>query len=206
MNIIDKKIAQEIIEAGKKLHQAGLAPATAGNYSMRLSDAAVAITVSGKHKGELTEDDIIQVDYQGHAIDTDKKPSAETLLHTSLYQLYPDVNAVLHTHSICSTVLSRFFQDAGVLTLQDYELQKVFPDVDTHEGNVPVPIFENSQDIAKLAKIVSKSLHEFGTPPGYLIAGHGLYTWGNTMQDALRHVEGLEFLFGCELELLKLKM
>lgn len=110
---------------------------------------------------------------------------------------------MLHTHSVNATVLSRLVR-GDRLVLQDYELQKAFTGVTTHEGQVEVPIFDNDQDIARLASRVQPWLEAHPYCPGYLIRGHGLYTWGARMSDALRQVEAFEFLFECELKVLSL--
>ncbi|WP_057408819.1 methylthioribulose 1-phosphate dehydratase, partial [Pseudomonas syringae group genomosp. 3] len=143
-------LAQQIIEAGRFLYGRGWSPATSSNYSVRLSASEALLTVSGKHKGQLGIDDVLATDLHGNSLEPDKKPSAETLLHTQLYSCRPQVGAVLHTHSVNATVLSRL-TDADHLVFEDYELQKAFQGVATHESQVVVPIFDNDQDIARLA-------------------------------------------------------
>ncbi len=194
--------AQQIIEAGRFLNQRGWVPASSSNFSMRLADGNVAVTVSGYHKGALSEEAIMRVDTAGNSLDG-RRPSAETLLHTTLYQRFDDVGAVLHTHSVNATVLSRLFQ--GQLEFEDYELQKAFSGVTSHEGKVIVPIFANDQDIPRLAAEVERYMDSHPPVHGYLIAGHGLYTWGGDMAEAMRHIEAYEFLFECELAMLRVK-
>jgi methylthioribulose-1-phosphate dehydratase len=190
--------ATELVEAGRSLYTQGMVPATSGNLSARLSDGRLAITVSGRHKGMLTHDDIMLIDAKGQSLDA-RRPSAETGLHVQVYDRFTDCGAVLHPHSVNATLLSRL--NSGQISLQDYELLKAFPGVDTHECRVDVPIFANDQHIERLASKIDAwmSMHE----PifGYLIAGHGFYTWGATVADALRHVEAFEFMFACEMRL-----
>ena len=194
-------LAREIIEAGQFLYARGWSPATSSNYSVRLSPTEALLTVSGKHKGQLGLDDVLATDLAGNSLEPGKKPSAETLLHTQLYGCKPGVGAVLHTHSVNATVLSRL--TAGDhLVFEDYELQKAFSGVSTHESKVVVPIFDNDQDIARLAAKVQPWLDQHPDCAGYLIRGHGLYTWGAKMSDALRQIEAFEFLFECELKTL----
>jgi methylthioribulose-1-phosphate dehydratase len=194
-------LAREIIEAGQFLYARGWSPATSSNYSVRLSPTEALLTVSGKHKGQLGLDDVLVTDLAGNSLEPGKKPSAETLLHTQLYRCKPAVGAVLHTHSVNATVLSRL--TAGDhLVFEDYELQKAFSGVSTHESKVVVPIFDNDQDIARLADNVQPWLDQHPECAGYLIRGHGLYTWGAKMSDALRQIEAFEFLFECELKTL----
>lgn len=196
-----EQLSQAIIDAGRFLYARGWSPATSSNYSARLSATEVLLTVSGKHKGELGPDDVLATDLAGHSLEPGKKPSAETLLHTQLYSCRPDVGAVLHTHSVNATVLSRLTA-ADHLVFEDYELQKAFSGVVTHESRVVVPIFDNDQDIARLAARVQPWLDAHPDCAGYLIRGHGLYTWGARMSDALRQIEAFEFLFECELKTL----
>ncbi|WP_137886860.1 methylthioribulose 1-phosphate dehydratase [Pseudomonas sp. 2FE] len=199
-----EQLAQEIIEAGRFLYGRGWSPATSSNYSARLSVHEALLTVSGKHKGRLGMDDLLATDLAGNSLEAGKKPSAETLLHTQLYAWKAEIGAVLHTHSVNATVLSRL--TAGDhLVFEDYELQKAFSGVSTHESKVVVPIFDNDQNIARLAGKVQPWLEANPDCVGYLIRGHGLYTWGPSMSDALRQIEAFEFLFECELKVLSIQ-
>ncbi|WP_166359150.1 methylthioribulose 1-phosphate dehydratase [Pseudomonas akapageensis] len=199
MSLTREQLAQEIIDAGRFLYGRGWSPATSSNYSSRLSASEALLTVSGKHKGQLGLDDVLATDLDGNSLEAGKKPSAETLLHTQLYRWSPQIGAVLHTHSVNATVLSRLTADDH-LWFEDYELQKAFSGVTTHESRVCVPIFDNDQDIARLASKVQPWLEAHPDCVGYLIRGHGLYTWGARMCDVLRQVEAFEFLFECELK------
>jgi methylthioribulose-1-phosphate dehydratase len=192
--------AQAIIEAGRRLDQRGLAPATAGNYSVRLDDGTIAVTVSGAHKGRLTETQVMRVSPEGASLDG-KKPSAETLLHCLVYAVDPTAGAVLHTHSVPGTVLSRALTGQDGITLTDYELLKVYPGTGTHATSVTLPLVDNSQDMAALAAEL-KPLLEGQSPllPAFYIRGHGLYAWGPTMAVAENMVEGSEFLLACAWE------
>lgn len=194
-----EQIAKELIAAGQALHAQGCVPATSGNLSARVDAKRVAITVSGCHKGHLTMDDIMLVDLQGQSLDG-KKPSAETLLHTALYVRYPGLGAVLHSHSPNAVLASRLFADAVVL--KDHELLKALNGITTHESEVVLPIFDNDQDIAQLADEVDGYLaanDEADTDCyAYIIAGHGLYTWGESVAEAQQHHEALEFLLNIE--------
>lgn len=192
-------LSQAIIDAGRFLYDRGWSPATSSNYSARLTSAEVLLTVSGRHKGQLGMDDLLAVDMDGRSLEADKKPSAETLLHTQLYRWKPEIGAVLHTHSVNATVLSRVCLGDS-LVFADYELQKAFSGVTSHESQVLVPIFDNDQDIQRLASKIQPWLDAHPDCVGYLIRGHGLYTWGAQMSDALRQIEAFEFLFDCELK------
>jgi methylthioribulose-1-phosphate dehydratase len=200
---------EAIVASGRRLDARGLAPATSGNYSVRLSDGRIAVTVSGRHKGRLGRDDVMLVDADGIALE-DKKPSAETALHAVIYRLYPQVRAVLHVHSVPVVALTRHLRQASELVLQGYEMLKAFPGVTTHETAVGIPIFENSQDVAALAQQVAgevgrRSRTGRAQPPAYLIRGHGAYAWGKDLEEAERVIEGLEHLLSCEIEAIRLR-
>ena len=197
--------AQSIVEAGKFLYSQGWSPATSSNYSARIDDNHIAITVSGRHKGRLDAGDVMVVDLQGNPVNSNARSSAETGLHTVLYEVLPEVGAVLHTHSVKATVLSRLLPRNESLVLEGYELQKAFSGIDTHESTLAVPVFANTQNIDDLARRTGEWFREHPDQPGYLIRGHGLYTWGKTMADCLRHVEAFEFLFECELENMRVR-
>jgi len=190
------RLADELISAGRFMFDRGWVPATSGNFSARLADGTLALTVSGRHKGRLTRGDILHADAEGRSFDG-RRPSAETLLHVQIYRRFGDVRAVLHPHTVNATLLSQL--EAEELELQDYELLKAFPGIDTHECSIGVPVFDNDQDIARLAQLVDDHMAARSFIYGYLIRGHGFYTWGASVDDALRHVEAFEFLFECEM-------
>ncbi|MBB1116678.1 methylthioribulose 1-phosphate dehydratase [Stenotrophomonas sp. W1S232] len=197
-------LAQLLINNIAELARAGWTPATSSNFSHRLDQRHAAITVSGKDKGRLVEDDIMVVDFNGQAVGRPLRPSAETLLHTQLYARFPDVGCVLHTHSPVQTIASRLWAGQGHIRLEGYELLKALHGNTTHELAIELPVFANTQDMNVLAAQVEAAL-DAGPLWGYLIDGHGLYAWGRDMAEARRHLEAFEFLLHCELELRKLR-
>jgi methylthioribulose-1-phosphate dehydratase len=198
-------LVHALVTTGRRLEARGMAAATSGNYSARLADGRIAMTVSGAHKGRLEATDLMPVSPEGESLDG-RRPSAETLLHTGLYRRYAHVNAILHAHSVTSVTLTRLLPGKRALTLEGYEMLKAFPGVTTHATRVDIPIFDNSQDIPRLADEVDTRLGELPTaPPAYLLRGHGIYAWGATVAEAERVMEAMEHLLACELETLKLR-
>lgn len=172
---------------------------------MRLDGSHAAVTISGRDKGNLGIEDIMVVDLQGHAVGTTARPSAETALHTQIYRRYPLAGAVLHTHSRTQTVASRVFAPAGAVRFEGWELQKAIAGYTTHESVLDVPVFPNTQDMDALVRKVDAWIDAGKALHGYLIDGHGIYTWGCDMTEAKRHLEAFEFLLGCELDLKRLR-
>jgi len=204
MPVPEESAVLEIIAVGRRLDARGLAAATSGNYSLRISDDRIAITVSGTHKGRLRAADVMLIDNDGRSLD-DRVPSAETPLHVQLYRLYPHVRAILHVHSTAAVTLTRSSPKATLLPLEGYEMLKAFPGVTTHEARVDVPIFDNSQDTPALSRSVAARLMGGPPPPAYLIRGHGMNAWGRTLDEAERVVEAMEHLLACELQMQQLQ-
>ena len=124
---------------------------------------------------------------------TPGKPSAETLLHLAVVRV-TGAGAVLHTHSVWSTILSDYHNGRGGFFIEGYEMLKGLEGIGTHEHREWVPILENSQDMRALAAETEALLRENSRLHGFLIRRHGLYTWGKDLTEAARHVEILEFL------------
>ncbi|MBP90576.1 MAG: methylthioribulose 1-phosphate dehydratase [Planctomycetaceae bacterium] len=189
-------------ETGSLFYQRGWSVGTSSNYSVILGDdpLELLVTASGKDKSRLTQRDFVRVNADGGpVVPSQPKSSAETLLHVVVAKEL-NVGAVLHTHSIWSTLLSNLFFDQGHISIEDYEMLKGLAGIDTHDYSYRLEIFENTQDIPTLAAQVRERLTDRANPLkyGYLIRRHGLYTWGRDLEEARRHVEILEFLLECE--------
>ena len=194
---MDSTPEQDLIDAGRLFHSRGWVPASGGNFSYLRAPNCVVITASGCHKGELAGEDLMQVSLDGEPIDTIRRSSAETLLHTQVYRRMLGVSAVLHTHSVAATVLSRRLDS---IRLSGYELQKILPGIDTHDCTVDIPVFENDQDMGRLSARIDAQMAKGKAVCGYLIRGHGLYAWGESVRLARYRTEALEFMFECELK------
>lgn len=197
---------------GREFHSKSWSLGTSSNYSVVASrdPLELVITASGKDKSALGEDDFVRVDAHGTVIGPGRAggavegraASAETLLHCMIASVIPSVGAVLHTHSVWGTMLSGLDQQRGSLRLEGYEMLKGLDGIRTHDTFEEVPIVANTQDIAELATRIrgwftTPAWSNPARPPfhGFLLARHGLYTWGRDLAEARRHVEIFEFLF-----------
>lgn len=186
-------------DVGKLFYDRSWSLGTSSNYSILLSrdPFRLLLTASGKDKRSLGSDDFVIVDENGACLtDGSGRPSAETLLHV-VAASRPEVNAVLHTHSVWGTLLSDLYAPRGHLVIEGYEMLKGLTGVNTHEYRKEVVIFENSQDIATLSQQVAARFDDPIAPlrHGFLLRGHGLYTWGRDLAEARRQIEIFEFLF-----------
>jgi methylthioribulose-1-phosphate dehydratase len=175
----------------------GWVPATSGNFSVR-SAQHILITPTGLDKGILTPAELLEIDLQGRAVAGKGRPSAETGLHTVIYHERPEAGSILHVHSVWNTLLSGRFAPIGFVPIEGYELLKGLSGVTTHEHLEKVPIIENSQNYEELSGHLAVALRENPGAHGVLLSRHGLYTWGQSVAEARRHLEALEFLFEVE--------
>jgi methylthioribulose-1-phosphate dehydratase len=188
-------------EVGRQCWNRGWSLGTSSNYSVvvECDPLRLLITASGKDKGHLGINDFVVVDGQGiRTPENQPASSAETMLHCSAAAVR-GARAVLHTHSLWSTILSDRFFGLGGIMLEGYEMLKGLEGIKTHQSRVWLPIFENTQDIPSLQAQVEKSWSENPDRAcwGYLIRKHGMYTWGKNLAEATRHVEVIEFLLEC---------
>ncbi len=192
----DSKI-KELVKIVNLFHDRGLSPATSTNYSFRLSDDKdlYVISQSGVDKSEFQAGHLMVINKNAESVyDPRLKPSAETFIHIVIYELFPEVNAVLHTHSLPATYLSMMSKN-NVLEFEGLELLKGLDGNATHEMKEELPIFPNSQDIKSLSLEIKDYLQKHPHTHGLILRGHGLYTWGKDLKTTKRHVETFEYLF-----------
>lgn len=186
---------ESLTEIARGFYARGWVLGTSGNFSAVVSRGPLrlAITSTGLDKGALTPGQFLEIDETANVVRGEGRPSAETLLHLAIVRGL-QAGAVLHTHSVWSTVLSGTHARDGGIALEGYEMLKGLAGVETHRHREWLPILENSQDIAELADRVASTLEQTPGLHGFLLQGHGLYTWGESPAEAKRHVEILEFL------------
>ena len=189
-------VASALVETGRRFYQRGWVQGTSGNFSavMTAEPLTLCITPSAAHKGMLAAADFLEIYSRGLVTSGKAKPSAETLLHLEIVRAR-GAAAVLHTHSVWSTILSARELPKRGLAIEGYEMLKGLAGITTHQHREWVPIVGNDQDMPRLAAEVRDVLARDSAAHAFLISGHGLYTWGQSIAEAERHVEILEFLF-----------
>lgn len=188
-------LARELAEIGREAHARGWALGTSGNMSavVGVDPLRLAITPSGVDKGRLAPEQILEIDGDARALRGGGRPSDESQVHLAVVRAR-GAGAVLHTHSVWSTVLSEARAGAGGIAIEGYEMVKGLEGVRTHAHREWLPIVENRQDWAAGALTVRAALDAHPAAHGLLLRGHGLYTWGRDLDQARRHLEVLEFL------------
>jgi len=190
------EVAASVAEIAKGFHARGWLLGTSGNLSavVQREPLRLAMSPSGVDKGQLTADQVLSIDENARIVSAHGgKPSDESLLHIRIVK-DRGAGAVLHTHSIWNTILSDLYASEAGLAIEGYEMLKGLQGVYTHEHAEWLPIVDNSQDMPALADTVGKTLNEHKEAHGFLLRRHGLYSWGETLAQAKRHIEILEFL------------
>lgn len=190
------QLASNLASVARSLHARGWLLGTSGNLSavVQREPLRLAMSPSGIDKGELEPAQVLTIDEHARVVsDHNAKPSDESLLHIRIVQTR-NAGAVLHTHSVWNTMLSDLYRHLGGINIEGYEMLKGLQGVRTHEHNEWLPIIKNSQDMPALADTVGKTLENHSAAHGFLLERHGLYTWGDHLAQAKRHIEILEFL------------
>ena len=187
----------ELTETGREFYRRGWARGASGNFSVLLArrPLRLCITAAGNEKGTLDETNFLELDDDAEIVQGFGRPSDETVLHLAIYRLRPDARCILYSQTVFGTVLSdKFFVD-GSITLQGFETLKGLSGVASYEHIERVPIVENSSDQIALSHVIENVLLENPSIHGVYIRRHGLYSWGETVEQARRNIEIFEFLF-----------
>ncbi len=190
------QIASNLAAIAKGFHARGWLLGTSGNLSavVNREPLRLAMSPSGVDKGELNPAQVLLIDEHVRVVSHHSvKPSDESRLHVKIVK-ERGAGAVLHTHSIWNTILSDTHAADGGVAIEEYEMLKGLQGVRTHKHREWLPIIENSQDMLELAETVGNALSTHKDAHGFLLRRHGLYSWGDDLAQAKRHIEILEFL------------
>ena len=194
-----KILKEEITSTIRTYNQKGWSPATSTNYSFRtiMDDETIYVSRSGVDKSLFLVSDFITVDRIGNPIgkDVEAVPSAETLIHCILYDLFPETGVILHSHSVYPVLISQKFEKH--VDFEGYEIQKGFSGQTTHDAKISIPIFDNTQDMDEFSTVLIENKNRI-VNHSFIMRNHGTYAWGRTLFEAKRHLETLEYLCQCE--------
>ena len=198
MNTI-QELREQLTKTIADLHGRRWCEGTGGNFSVVVQRDPLHLLMapSGVNKGQVEPAQLVIVDEQQKVIQGQGRASAETTLHVEIIATL-QCRAVLHTHSVESTVLSDHCAKQATIRLEGWEMLKGLKGITTHDTSIDIPIVANNQNMRELSQSIRPYLNT--NAPGILVAGHGLYTWGDSLAEAQRHVEILEFLFSTVLQ------
>lgn len=188
---MNKYVINKMIAVGKNFYDRGWLFATSGNLSAR-TDGGIILTASGAHKGYLTEDDFVLIDLEGNVIGGKGNPSGETDFHLQLYNSFENVNSVIHTHSVYSSLVSLNEK----VEFKDNEIMKAFEGIKEPAEPMIIPAFPNLQQKAELIELIANNSNVIKF--GYLLKGHGLFAFASSLEKAQIYTEAFEFLFKFE--------
>ena len=191
------ELKEQIAATVRAYNAKGWSPATSTNYSFKDQEGTIWVSRSGVDKSGFNAEDFITVNKEGLAIGEFEgiRPSAETLIHCVIYELFPETGVILHSHSVYPVLMSAVHGDQ--LVFEGYEVQKGFDGQTTHDDTVHVPVFDNTQDMIEFSGQLRKRVNELGNHT-LVIRKHGTYAWGKNLFEAKRHLETLEYLCQCE--------
>lgn len=173
--------SQEIIEIGLWLLEAGLVTETAGNISVRWpSEESILITPSRRDFRLMTERDLVRVHLGSGKAEGQRKPSSEWRLHVAIYQVRPDVNAVIHHHAVWASAVAVARKTIPVLIDEAADI-----------GPIPTAPYAPSAS-QELAETVAAEL--VGGSNAVLLANHGAVAVGRDLKEAFRRAVEVERL------------
>ena len=190
-------LKEEIAEVVRAYHLKGWSPATSTNYSFKDENGTIWVSKSGIDKSRFSSDDFMKVSSEGLGIDEyeEIKPSAETVIHCTLYDMFPETKVILHSHGPFPVVLSSIVNDE--ILFDGYEILKGFEGVTTHDTAVSIPVFDNTQDMQSFRQLLIKNKEKI-TASSFIMRKHGTYAWGKDLFAAKRHLETLDYLCQCK--------
>ena len=192
--------AIQLCSVGRWIAQKNWLPATGGNLSIRATEHSCLVT-GNKDNGEFSPQDLCEISWRDGDLRSSSGSAAEAALHVALYQLFPHCKVVLHSHSLSSTVFSRLIRADGY-PVSGYEMQKGIAGCTNAEQALQLVILDNAPQVPQLAAQLRQRAGELQS--AVLVRGHGLYVWGDTLEQTKRQLESWEFLIACELERLKI--
>lgn len=185
------ELKQKVYEANMALPEKNLVVFTWGNVSGYDSDAGlVVIKPSGVEYEDLTPEDMVVVDLDGHVVEGRLKPSSDTMTHLELYKAFPNVKGIVHTHSPWATAFAQ--AGAGIPALGTTH-------ADYFYGEIPCTRLMNESEVQQdyernTGKVIRETFQSLDADqiPAVLVNEHGPFTWGTSPEKAVYHAVVLE--------------
>jgi len=188
-----EKFKKQVYEANLRLFQNGLVKLTWGNVSaIDRERKLIIIKPSGVEYENMTAEDMVVVDFEGNKIEGKWKPSSDTATHIHLYLSFPDIGAVVHTHSTWATIMSQIgkpipafgtthadYFAGDIPCTRDMTTEEIRADYELNTGKV-------------ISETFTKANIEANHTPAVLVKNHGPFVWGANPQKAIENAVVLE--------------
>ncbi|MDT6952851.1 L-ribulose-5-phosphate 4-epimerase [Companilactobacillus alimentarius] len=188
-----EKLKQEVYDANMRLPALNLVTFTWGNVSgIDREKGLFVIKPSGVEYGSLKPQDMVVVNLKGEVVEGNLNPSSDTPTHTVLYNEFPDIGGIVHTHSPWAVSFASANMDVPAASTTH---------ADTFYGDVPVSDPLTKKEIEEgyeenTGKVIVRTFKERGIDPeaipAVLVSQHGPFAWGKTPDKAVYNAKVLE--------------
>jgi L-ribulose-5-phosphate 4-epimerase len=183
----------EVLNKNKELTLLGLVIDTFGNASAK-DGSSILIKPSGVDLSLISKNDISVVEINSGKLLSGKSPSSDTPTHLEIYRSFPQLGGITHTHSPYATAWAQTGNSIPCLgtTHADY-----------WRGEIPVTRPMTDQEISgdyekETGKVIVETINKMCMDPlecpGILVMYHGPFTWGKTIEEAVKNAEMLEYI------------
>ena len=162
----------QILQACEDIKEFNLVFGTWGNISVLLEDNNILITPSGIPYDDMREEDLVLCDMNGNVLHGNQKPSSELKMHVSIYKKRADVKAIVHTHSLYSSIASATLKEIPLLT----------EDLAMALGG---PIKVTNYQTAGTKELADEVVEKLGSVNAVVLSNHGQTSVGSTLEDAV---------------------
>ena len=181
-----EQLKEEVFQANLELPERGLIKYTWGNVSaVDREKGLFVIKPSGVGYDDMQASDMVVCDFDGNVIEGDLNPSSDMPTHAVLYKEFPEIGAVVHTHSTWATIWAQAGLDVPAMGTTH---------ADTFYGTVPCARFLTQAEIDRgyeeeTGRAIVETFRERGIKPmevpGVLLHGHGPFTWAKDAKGAV---------------------
>lgn len=177
---MDIQKRQKLIQYGKKMVENNLTFSTGGNLSIRIDDRSFLITPSGMAYESLKERDLVVMTSEGEILKGDRKPSSEWHMHGAIYNVRPEINVLIHTHSPYVSVVSSLGEELPSIS---------YLIASAGTRTVPLARYETfgTKELGEVA------VEAMGDCKAVMLANHGLIAGGDTLAQAFSLAQEIEF-------------
>jgi len=193
-----RELKQQVYQANMDLVRHGLVILTWGNVSgIDRASGLFVIKPSGVDYDKLTPDDMVVVDLQGNKVEGELNPSSDTLTHCVLYNAFPGIGGVVHTHSCIATAFAQ--AGRGIPALGTTHADYFYGEIPCTRRMTPAEIAGDYE--CETGNVIAETFREKDAMkmPAALVHSHGPFTWGKNANAAVEHAIVLEEIAGMAL-------